>query len=317
VTRSVVLSLIVAIAVVFAGLWPQFAGAAPASSTETRPAPHPLFLWRVEGGRGAVFLLGSIHVGTADLYPLPLEIEQAFDRADYLVEETSSSETDRAAARQFWLTNGRYTDGDRLENHLSAQTVMALRIYLQLTGRSAGALTLAKPWMAAMIINGEQLQISGMSRDNGIDQHFKNEAIALCKPLIGLETPDYQRNLFYWLYSSHSEDMQDKILLSTILHASNSARRISATLQSWRTGDVRPLEALDGNWGYVLGSELYADEVIYKRSERMTQALIQYLNTPYTYFVVVGAAHVIGERGIVKLLQARGYRVEQLVGYGR
>ena len=29
--------------------------------------------------------------------------------------------------------------------------------------------------------------------------------------------------------------------------------------------------------------------------------------------MVVGAAHVIGKAGIVKLMQARGYRVEQAV----
>jgi len=55
--------------------------------------------------------------------------------------------------------------------------------------------------------------------------------------------------------------------------------------------------------------------MVYKRNLRMAQALESYLDTPYTHFTVVGLAHVIGDRGIVKLLQGKGYRVDQLVGH--
>jgi uncharacterized protein len=315
VTRSGALSLIIAIMFVGISFSSQSFGAALAPDPEVRPASHPLFLWRVESGGATVYLLGSIHVGGAGLYPLPQEIERAFSRADYLVEETSSSTTDPAAARQFWLTNGRYTDGDRLENHLSDQTKLALSIYLQVTGRSAGALSRAKPWMATLIIDQEELQISGLSKRNGIDSHFGDEAAALGKPIIGLEPPDYQRNLMYWLYSTRSEDFQDKRLLATLLRIRNNSLRMNAMLQVWRAGDVRTMEALIGSQGHDLQSQPYTEEAIYKRSERMAQQIVQYLNTPYTYFVVVGAMHVIGDRGIVKLLEAKGYRVEQLTGY--
>jgi GrpB-like predicted nucleotidyltransferase (UPF0157 family) len=109
-------------------------------------APHKLFLWRVNGGRGAVFLLGSIHVGKSDLYPLPGEIEQAFNSADYLVEEVDASNADPVAARQFWISHGRYTAGDRLENHLSDRTSMAL----------------LKPWLAGEIEHVGSTSVPGL-----------------------------------------------------------------------------------------------------------------------------------------------------------
>ena len=46
----------------------------------------------------------------------------------------------------------------------------------------------------------------------------------------------------------------------------------------------------------------------------MAKQMEQYLNTPYTYFVVVGAGHLVGDHGIVKLFQAKGYKIDQLVG---
>lgn len=37
-----------------------------------------------------------------------------------------------------------------------------------------------------------------------------------------------------------------------------------------------------------------------------------YLNAGGSYFVIFGAGHLIGERGIVELLKSKGYIVEQL-----
>jgi hypothetical protein len=44
----------------------------------------------------------------------------------------------------------------------------------------------------------------------------------------------------------------------------------------------------------------------------MTSKIQGYLNSGGTYFVIVGSGHLIGERGVVELLKAKGYEVEQL-----
>jgi len=185
--------------------------AAAAAPADVAAGRHNLFLWRVAGGKGTVFLLGSVHFGSADLFPPPQEIEQAFRSADYLVEEVDPKQRDPVAARQFWLAHGRYTDGDRLENHISENTKMALSIYLQLTGRLPTALSLAKPWLASLLINWQGLQSYGFSGKQGIDNHFADEAAASRRTVIGLETPDYQMNLLDWRFSTLSDEAQDKL----------------------------------------------------------------------------------------------------------
>ena len=114
-------------------LWQSAIPASPQSEYFLR-APQKLFLWRVNGDRGTVFLLGSAHVARPDLYPLPREIEEAFSRAHYLVEETAPSKADPQAIHQFLTAYGRYADGDRLENHLFDPTRMALAICNSLGG---------------------------------------------------------------------------------------------------------------------------------------------------------------------------------------
>jgi hypothetical protein len=44
----------------------------------------------------------------------------------------------------------------------------------------------------------------------------------------------------------------------------------------------------------------------------MAQKIDGYLKTSGTYFVVVGAAHLLGDKGIIQLLKDKGYSVEQL-----
>jgi len=64
-----------------------------AAACRASAAEHKLFAWRVAGDPGTVYLLGSIHVGKPDLYPLPQPIEQAF-----AFRPNSSRKSTRAAA---------------------------------------------------------------------------------------------------------------------------------------------------------------------------------------------------------------------------
>jgi uncharacterized protein YbaP (TraB family) len=283
-----------------------------AAAPDVAAGHHNLFLWRVTGSKGTVFLLGSVHFGSADLFPLPQEIEQAFRSADYLVEEIDPKQRDPVAARQFWLAHGRYTDGDRLENHISENTKTALSIYLELTGRPAMAFSLTKPWLVSLLINNQGLRRYGFSGKQGIDNHFADEAAASRKPTIGLETPDYQMNLLYWRFSNLSDEAQDKMLLWTILHAQNAARHLGALIQAWRNGDTVAVAALNADHSGNPQSQLYFDEIFRKRNLRMAQQIQVYLYTPNTYFIVVGAGHLVGSSSIVELLQEQGYRVDQL-----
>jgi len=102
-------------------------------------AEHKLFAWRVAGDPandpGTVYLLGSIHVGKPDLYPLPQPIELAFAGSAELVEEVDLSGANLALLKQQILQRGLYIGGDKLENHLSPTTRAALTLYLQRTGQ--------------------------------------------------------------------------------------------------------------------------------------------------------------------------------------
>ena len=50
------------------------------------------FFWKTESKTAIVYLVGSIHIGRPDMYPLPEFIETAFNKSDYLTLVSQCSE---------------------------------------------------------------------------------------------------------------------------------------------------------------------------------------------------------------------------------
>ena len=57
----------------------------------------------------------------------------------------------------------------------------------------------------------------------------------------------------------------------------------------------------------------FKNQLIYKINVDMAQQLETYMATEKKYFVVVGAGHLVGDRSILTLLQAKRYQIDQLV----
>jgi uncharacterized protein YbaP (TraB family) len=49
-----------------------------------------------------------------------------------------------------------------------------------------------------------------------------------------------------------------------------------------------------------------------ERNNAMTTKIERFLQTPKTYFVAVGAGHLVGDKGILSLLRRKKFIAEQL-----
>ncbi|MEW6002985.1 MAG: TraB/GumN family protein, partial [Nitrospirota bacterium] len=54
------------------------------------------------------------------------------------------------------------------------------------------------------------------------------------------------------------------------------------------------------------------EKLIFERNKNMTTKMEDFLKTEKTYFVIVGAGHLVGDKGILDLFIKKGYSVEQL-----
>src|SRR5436189_4364615 len=81
----------------------------PKEEKPERPkaAQGPGLIWKVSSNTTTIYLVGSIHVGKKEYFPLPAEVENAFAECTTLVVELDPSVHQMAAA-QMMLAEGTY-----------------------------------------------------------------------------------------------------------------------------------------------------------------------------------------------------------------
>ncbi len=268
-------------------------------------APHN-FLWKASGQTGVVYLVGSLHMLTQRYYPLDPAIQQAFQESDLLVEEVDLGEMLAPQVQLSILMLSRLPDGQTLDKVLSPATMALLNKFTADLGAAAEVLNNFKPWMLATVIEGLELLKAGFNPTLGLDRYFYDLAVRGGKAVKGLETAEYQISLFDQL----TMDQQDRFLAETLKQLATEKANVTRLADAWRLGDADTIER-------IVLAELESDAAIYQRLlvERNRNWLPQIealFTRPGRTFVVVGAAHLVGPDGLLQLLKAKGYRVEQM-----
>jgi len=296
-----------ALAIAALGLcWFTPAGAVP---TAGDGAPKH-FLWRVTGPKGVVYLLGTIHVGKADFYPLPSIIEDSFKTADTLIEEIDTSDPAEAArVEQGLAAVGAYTNGDTINNHLSEVTRSHLATYVKNGGLPEAAIAHMRPWLVSMLVVQLEMKRMGVDPSYGLDQHFLKEARQSHKEIGALEDAASQLRLL----SSLSEEFQDRLLLNSLVDMEKWADTFDLLTRAWQSGDTAAMqEVITSSVRDFPQLKPLMTQVFDDRNTAMTAKIERFLQTPKTYFVAVGAGHLVGNKGIVSQFRRKNFRLEQL-----
>jgi uncharacterized protein len=284
-----------------------FAGAAASAAKDGSPK-H--FLWKVTGPKGVVYLLGTIHVGKADFYPLPSIIEDSFKNADALIEEVDLGQMAEAIRMQRRIAeDGTYPNGEAITNHLSEVTRSHLATYVKRGALSEPAIAHLRPWLVSLLVTQLEMKRMGFDPSHGLDRHFLEEAEHLNKPIGALEDVSSQLKLF----SSLSEELQDRLLLSSLVDMEKSADSFGRLRRAWQSGDTDKMWELitSGVRDYPQLQPLMT-KILDDRNTAMTAKIAHFLQTPRSYFVAVGAGHLVGDQGIPSQLRRKNFRVEQL-----
>ena len=116
----------------------------------------------VTGSKGVVYLLGTIHVGKADFYPLPSIIEDSFKNADALIKEIDLSQpAETIRVQQRVIEDGTYPNGDAITKHLSEVTRSHLATYVKKGALSEPAIAHMRPWLVSLLVMELELKRMG------------------------------------------------------------------------------------------------------------------------------------------------------------
>ena len=270
------------------------------------PASARDFLWKVTGKTGTVYLVGSVHMLSQDFYPLSKTLDEAFKEADLLVEEADLAELLAPQAQLLMLSRGMLASNQTLDKVISPETFAAVTRRVATLGLPIEPLKRFKPWSLALMLTQLEWQKAGFDAELGLDRHFYDRARSDGKRVQGLETAEFQIAQLDGL----PMDLQERMLAEAVNDLDSELANISALAKAWKTGDAPTVER-------IVLQDLKKEPAIYERllvarNRTWLPQLEALFNRSGRAFVVVGAAHLIGPDGLIAMLKAKGYQLEQM-----
>ena len=278
--------------------------------------------YRVHGGKNEMTLLGSIHIGAKEMYPMGAGIRQALENADTLVFECDTEAADALDVTKEMMF---YPAGDTLDQHISSETTQNLKQLADRLGYPYGFLNTMKPWAIVSLLSTQSTAAEMGSED--VTEALELGVETQVKKTAGIREMRYLESVKEQLdiMNSFSEELQEYMLqtsCTTILHP-DEISGIDATLNMWplwwANGDA---EAFSTAYADSMADDMrpmlmleYHQGLITERNERMIQTLCSMLEEPgdHSFFVTIGLLHlVLPQDSVIAGLESWGYQVEKI-----
>jgi len=273
------------------------------------------FMWEVENEDVKMYLLGSIHLMPEDTYPLDEKIEACFEEAHVLAVEADPSQIDQTAVQSLIMSKGMYPQGETLKANIDSVQYQKVTEVFTTYGLPMQQVDTFKPWFASFNIAVLEIRKTKLNPEFGIDNHFLKKAKDREIEIIELESGMGQLEML----TSFPEEAQEEFLEYSLSNYENVQEIFDTMLKAWKDGDAELMNKATKQkmldfCKTMPGLENYYQKMFPERDNRIVEKLDIILKSKEkkTYFVVVGAGHLIGEDGLLRLLKARGYKAKQL-----
>ena len=281
-------------------------------------------LWRVTDGEHTLYLLGTIHVGDERIDGALAAVGDLFDKCDALAVEFDivAFENDLAASvgeiRQFL-----YTDGTTVRDHLPEELYEKSLEIIQSGGDYSPLMERYNLAIWDQMLEQELIKPSGLSPEYGMDGLLLDRAYERGMEILEVESAHFQ----YGLMNDFPEELYVLLIGETLEEADSYCDDLNEMYDAWLSGDTETLGE------YVIGTEEeveaeedeedltedqiemleeYDRKMLDERNLGMAEKAESYLKSGKTVFFAVGAAHMLGDSGLVKLLTDKGYEVTRV-----
>jgi uncharacterized protein len=297
---SLILPLTRSFSGIYLFLFAIVASSPAAATADPSASPPPrAFLWKVEGVHPS-WLFGTVHSSDARVATLPESVTSALaaSRSFHPEIELSSDVIGRIAEKLFQPDTADLAS--RLPPRLWARLVRAG----EKLGLPEPMLHQLTPGTAALLLSAPAESDPAATVDGQLYARAKDHNLTIA----ALETIDEQLDIFDQL-----SDPQAIAALSEALDEIDAGRPGERKLlAAYAMGDERAVLALvEAECAKSPASRALADPLLYRRNRLMAQRLTPHLGRGGA-FVAIGVAHLLGPKGLIALLQARGYKITRV-----
>lgn len=265
--------------------------------------------WLAEKDNRSVYLLGSVHLATADFYPLRQQIEQAYADSDALVVEADilAAESDPALQGQI-VKESLYQGKRNLRDDLTPEVYRQLQTWLQQRRLPEPLFIRQRPAIATIALGMVEMKAQGLDPSLGIDRHFLEKAKRDNKPVVELEGVLHQLQLL------NRVENPGLLLQRTLEQLEDIKTFVPRITGAWKKGDAGALYQMiiaEGLAEHPEYGPLY-ETLFFRRNLTMAEGIGDANNAHQALFVVVGAGHLVGEKSVIELLKKAGYKLQRL-----
>lgn len=251
-------------------------------------------MWKVEytPEKTYTYILGSIHIGRKDMYPLNDFIEKAYKNSESLVLEIDMNKVNPMDLMKLMT----YQNNNTLKSKLEPETFSKLsKVFIE-NNLPEQIFNKFKPWAA--ILTAQQLTMKDLLTDDiapGIDLYFLDKANKDKKQIEELETAEFQMSLFDD-FDSIANDYIDYSLAQL-----DNNIEIEELMTCYIKSDIDGLDKIiNKSKGEFLEYDKIMDKILYERNIQMYNKISNWLKTERKIrFIVVGAGHLVGNKSII------------------
>jgi hypothetical protein len=285
--------------------------AAPAQAARRLPK---CCVWRVTNVKAPFYLVGSIHALSKHDYPLPQAYEIALRESKRFLFEFDPNR--HVEFEKKFAAAGKYPRGQNIRSKIDPELLTWLRQNITTlspddrrarrgqNGSFDSELNY-KPWWIAQHLIGP-VTYSKSSLSHGLDNYFVDHAIRTKKEIAGIESVDEHVAVMGGLSDRDSEF----ILRDAIEQPDNAEKEFSRMHRAWLKGDTDALWAGDSH--LRTQAPWIAARFVDNRNIKWIPRIEAELKRGKPTAIVAGALHFSGPNSVVKLLEKRGYTIEQL-----
>ena len=248
------------------------------------------------------YLLGSIHAMSPGDYPLAPAIEDAVKESQEFWFEIDPRQGAGRLFRKKVVAAASYPKGVQIKDKINPKTYAFLQ---KITIHGMESWQHLKPWAIGLFL----LRHPGYERISGaygIDYHISEEALRRGKQVGGIETIDEHVRVF-----SDMQDIEGEVfLLQTLIYADAAPKEFKQSVAAWKTGNVDALYAME--LPRMKEAPTVWWRILDRRNVRWIPRIETVIKSGRPAMIVAGAAHFPGPHGLLSLLRAQGYKIEQL-----
>ena len=262
-------------------------------------------LFRLEQcGKPVGFIVGTIHLdnpATLKMYDRLVALLPQVGRVGFEFVDTERTAS-IAATYMFFPAN---TTKD-LSKLLTPEEFNAVaKVLTDRLQQPRNVVKFMRPWAASILMQFPKPVADGVALDKRLQTAAQGAGIEV----FGLETPQEQ----YDVFANIPEEKQVIMLRDTIQEMDTSDTMNAQFLAGYVAEDLNVLEKLAADaFEMNTDAELKVylkSHLIDKRNAVMVERLAPQLRTDTQTLTAIGALHLMGDQGVLKLLEAKGYRI--------